>query len=182
VAVDVGDGKADGIDDERELALPVGERGLGVLERLHVDQHHQRADDHAAFVAQRKVVGLHPAPRAGAFEAAAVEDRLLSGQGPLQMLAAIVARHAAEYFVGRAAQALRPRLARRRLVRGIHIAITRLRVEHARGQAEHLQPRCQSKYPRNEVGAVGSFHPGHDALSVAGAVHCQSVCRQIPTV
>ena len=132
VAVDVGDGEADRIHEERELALALGERRFGILDLLDVHQHHEHAEDRAGLAVERQIMGAHPLPGARSLEVLAVENRRRAGERLFQAATALVCRHALEHLVGRAADELGGAAPRVRFVGRVHVAVAPVAPEHAR--------------------------------------------------
>ncbi len=143
--VHVRDREAHGIDDERELALAVGERGLGVLQALDVHQHHHHAHHRHRVVVQREVMRAHPAARAGTLDVAASENAGLAGERTLQVRAALVARGALEDLVGRAPQAFGAGFPRHFLVRVVHVPVSHVGIEDARGRLRTSSPGVSAR-------------------------------------
>ena len=92
---------------------------------------------------QREVVRAHPDARVGALDRAAVEDDRLAAKRALHLVAAAVARLVLEDLVRRTADEVRRGPPGMGHVARVHVDVAQLRVEDARGQAQHVQPAAK---------------------------------------
>jgi hypothetical protein len=149
---------------------------------LDVHQHNEHALDLARGIAQGEVVRAHPPARIRSLERAAVEDFHLPVQRALHVAAAVVPRRALEHLVGGSALELVGRAPGVDAVRGIHVVIAQIPVEHARRQDEDVHGRGQRRDPRGESSADRCIGDAHGVFSPAVTVNCQSVRLPDPTV
>ena len=141
-AVDVGDGKADGVGDEGELALARGDGRLRLLQVLEVHDQHGHAE-HLARLADRVVVGAHPAALVGTLHRKPVEDLFLAGQRAGEHGTPLVRRFLEGSLAQRAAKEFRFLPAGEVEVGAVHVAVAKPSVDHAAGQAEQVEARLQ---------------------------------------
>ena len=130
VAVDVGDGKADRIGDERKLALAIGQRVLRIAQRLDVHEDDRHADD-AFTIAHGHVMRAQPGAGALSLQRLAIERARFAGQRAAQHFAALIRGLDLENLPRRAPQDAFGAAPEVRAVGSVHMAIAKLRVEHA---------------------------------------------------